>query len=148
MDVNIPIAITKSQITRSIAAETGLSQIEAEKSLSVLYNIIKTTLSTGESISIRGFGKFYVKHQRKRKIRHPSTGKSIIIGPKKVARFKYFKSLLQEINFADFDIDKFNRENELILKQLYDLIKNSGDYEEEEEEEEIQNSYKNIKAGP
>ena len=33
----------------------------------------------------------------------------------------------------NFDINEFIKENELILQQLYDLIENSGDYEEEED---------------
>ena len=33
----------------------------------------------------------------------------------------------------NFDINEFIKENELILQQLYDLIENSGDYEEVED---------------
>ena len=80
--------------------------------------------------------KLYLKYQKRRKIRHPLTGKSIIVGPKKTVQFKCFKSLYQEINYFEFDMDEFNEENKSILQQLYDLIENSGDYEEEEGEGE------------
>ena len=126
------MSLTKAQLVKAIASDTRLSQKKTSVILTVLLDILTSTMAKGDCISIRGFGKFHVKYIRQRKIRHPSTGKIIMVEPRKVARFKYFKSLLQEINFFDYDIDKFNRENELILKQLYDLIKNSGDYEEEE----------------
>ena len=147
MDGKTPIAITKSQIARSISTDYGLSQRKAEKSLSILYNIIKTTLLNGESISIRGFGKFYVKYQRRRKIRHPSTGKIIIAEPKKSVKFIFYKSLDKEINL----FDEFERQNEIILRHLYELIEKTNDYEDEKREiqefekrDKVRKKYKSI----
>ncbi len=91
------------------------------------------TLAKGDSVRIRGFGKFYLRYEKERKIRHPSTGQNIIVGPKKAVKFRCFKSLHQEINYFDFYLYEFKRENEIIFQQLYDLIENSGYYEEEED---------------
>jgi len=123
----------KTQLTRSIANDTGFSQKKSSEILKVLLDSLTEALAKGDSVRIRGFGKFYLNHQKERKIRHPLTGKSIIVGPKKTVKFRCFKSLDQEINSFNFDINEFIKENELILQQLYDLIENLGDYEDEED---------------
>ena len=96
-----------------------------------------STLANGDSIPIRGFGKFYVSDQKERRIRHSLTGQIIIVGPKRAVKFRSFKFLREEINDLGFDFDEFKRQNKIILQLLYDLIENSGDYEEEEEEETV-----------
>jgi nucleoid DNA-binding protein len=128
--------LTKTQLARLIAADTGLSQKKSAKILNVLIDIIKHALARGDSVQIRGFGKFYLKYQKKRTIKHPSTGDNLIIGQKNIAKFRSFKVLHKEINYYDFDITKFFKENEEILKQLFDLIEYCGDYEEQDEEKE------------
>ena len=96
-------------------------------------DILTETLAKGDNVRIKSFGKFYLVHQKARKIKLPLTGKSIIVGQKKTVKFKCFKSLYEEINYFDFDINEFNRENESILQQLFNLIEKTTDYEEEEE---------------
>ncbi|UCE93218.1 MAG: HU family DNA-binding protein, partial [Flavobacteriaceae bacterium] len=114
--------------------DTGLSQKKSFNIVNVLLDIITTSLSKEEIVSIRGFGKFYVKDQQKRKIRHPSTGQIIIVGPKKVVQFKCSKFIYEEIN--SFDFDDFKRQNEITIQQLYYLVENSRDYEDDEEQKQ------------
>jgi nucleoid DNA-binding protein len=127
------MSLTIGQLVRLIASDTGFTKIKSSEMLKVLLHNLTQALAKGDSVKIRGFGKFYLKHQKRRKIRHPLTGKNFVVRAKRVVRFRCFESLHQEINYFYFDIDGFNRENEIILLQLYDLIENSGDYEEEEE---------------
>ena len=122
--------LIKSQLVRSIASNTGFSQKKSFEILKVLLDSLIETLAKGDSVRIRGFGKFYLRYEKERKIRHPSTGQNIIVGPKKTVKFRCFKSLHQEINYFDFYLYEFKRENEIILQQLYHLIENSGYYEE------------------
>jgi nucleoid DNA-binding protein len=128
--------LTKIELIQFIAANTGFSQKKTSEILAVLLNTLTATLASGDSIPIRGFGKFYVSDQKSRNIRHPLTGQIIIVGPKRAVKFKSFKFLRKEINDFVFDFDEFKRQNKMILQLLYDLVENSGDYEEEEEEEE------------
>jgi nucleoid DNA-binding protein len=127
-------SFTKAKLIQLIASDIGFSKRKTSEILSVLLKILATSLAKGDSISIRGFGKFYVSDQKERKIRHPLTGQIILVGPKKVAKFKPFISLREKINDLGFDLDMFKKHNKIILRQLYDLVENSGDYEEEEEE--------------
>jgi len=115
--------LLKAQLVRSIAIDTGFTQKKASAILKVLLDSLTGTLAKDDSVRIKGFGKFYLRYQKERKIRNSSTGQNIIIGPKKTVRFKCFKSLHKEINY--FDLYEFKRENEIILQQLYDLIENS-----------------------
>ena len=128
------MSLTKTQLIKAIASETGFSQKKTSEIYSVLINILTAKLASGDIISISGFGKFYVRNQTKRKIRHPQTGEVIKIGPKRTVKFKSFKFFRKEINGFELDFDEFKRQNKKILQQLYDLIENSGDYEDEEED--------------
>ena len=124
--------LTKTQLIKAIASETGFSQKKSSEIYSVLINILTAKLAADDIISIRGFGKFYVNNQTKRKIRHPQTGEVLKIGPKRTVKFKSFKFLREESNGFGFDFDEFKRQNRIILQQLYDLIENSSGYKEEE----------------
>ena len=131
------MSLTKAKLIQFIAADTGFSQKKTSEILAVLLDILTSTLANGDSIPIRGFGKFYVSDQKERRIRHSLTGQIIIVGPKRAVKFRSFKFLREEINDLGFDFDEFKRQNKIILQLLYDLIENSGDYEEEEEEETV-----------
>jgi nucleoid DNA-binding protein len=131
------MSLTKAKLIQFIAADTGFSQKKTSEIFAVLLDILTSTLANGDSIPIRGFGKFYVSDQKERRIRHSLTGQIIIVGPKRAVKFRSFKFLREEINDLGFDFDEFKRQNKIILQLLYDLIENSGDYEEEEEEETV-----------
>jgi nucleoid DNA-binding protein len=126
------MSLTKTQLIKKIAHDTQLSHKTSHKILTVMLDIIMTALAKDDIISIRGFGKFYSTSWKERKIRHPSTGQIILIGPKKTVRFKSFKYLCEQINGFEFDTEEFIRQNRKILQKLFDLIENSGDYQEEE----------------
>jgi nucleoid DNA-binding protein len=110
-DITFPMSLTIAQLVRLIATDTGLSQKKSSETLKVLLNTLTETLEKSDIVRIRGFGKFYLGYQKERKMRHPLTGKSIIVGPKKTVKFKCFKSLHQEINYSYCDINEFKREN-------------------------------------
>ena len=127
------MSLTKVQLVRLIASDTGFTQKKSSEILKVLLHNLTQAIAKGYSVKIRGFGKFYLRYQKSRKIRHPSTGKNFLVEAKRTIKFRCFKSLHQEINYFDFDMDEFNRDNEIILRQLFDMIENSGEYEEEKE---------------
>ena len=126
---------TKAQFIKAIASDIGFSQKKTSEVFEILLNIMATALANGDNISISGFGKFYLHEQKKRKIRHPLTGKILTVGTKKTIKFKSFKFFRKELNGFEIDFDKFKQQNKKILQQLYDLIENSDDYEEAEEKD-------------
>ena len=131
------MSLTKTQLIKAIASETGFSQKKTSEIYSVLINILTAKLANGDIISISGFGKFYARNQTKRKVRHPQTGEVIKIGPKRTVKFKSFKFLREESNGFVFDFDEFKRQNRIILQHLFHLIENSSDYDEDEEKDTV-----------
>ena len=136
------MSLIKAQLVRLIATDTGLTQKKSAEALKVLLDALTESLRRGDSVRISGFGKFYLRNQKERRIRHPRTGKFIIAGRKNYAKFRNFKALHKAINYFDLDLDEFNRENELILQQLFEIIEYSGDYKEVQEEEDGDMWYK------
>lgn len=106
-EITFPKSLRIGQLARLISTDTGLSLKKSSEILKVLLDTLTAASAMGDSVRIRGFGKFYLRYQKQRKIRHPLTGKSIIVEPKKIAKFQCFKSMHQEIN--DFDINEFNK---------------------------------------
>jgi nucleoid DNA-binding protein len=123
--------VNKFQLVKSIADDTGLTQKRSVQILDLLLNILIQTLSSGETIRIRGFGKFYIRHLAKRRIRHPETGKIMIVESRNMVGFKSSKVFERQINELFWYAEPANRE---ILQQLYELVDNaSDDYTENEE---------------
>jgi len=89
---------TKARFIKAIASDIGFSQKKTSEVFEILLNIMATALANGDNISIRGFGKFYLHQQKKRKIRHPLTGKIVIVGPRRTIKFKSFKFFRKELN--------------------------------------------------
>ena len=65
--------MTKLDIIKKISLETGFTNVEVELFLDSFINSIKTSLSKGEKIEIRGFGSFITKKRNARKARNPLT---------------------------------------------------------------------------
>ena len=72
----------------SITMETGLSKKDATASLDATIKTITDVLSSGENVSITGFGTFSVKERPEREGRIPVTGEKMVIRASKTPVFK------------------------------------------------------------
>ena len=66
--------------------------------LNAYSEIVKSTLVSGESVMISGFGKFVVKETRTRRGRNPATGNDLMLGARRVVTFKCSGMLREKIN--------------------------------------------------
>ena len=66
--------------------------------LNAYSEIVKSTLVSGESVMISGFGKFVVKEKRTRRGRNPATGNDLMLGARRVVTFKCSGMLREKIN--------------------------------------------------
>ncbi len=82
----------------AIAERANLSKADAGRSLDVLIKTIETTLKSGDSIALVGFGTFAVKDRAERTGRNPQTGQEITIAASKVPSFKPGKGLKDAVN--------------------------------------------------
>ena len=88
----------KAEIARRIAEATGLTQVKAEEVVEVLVDEIKGALQQGDSVILRRFGSFEVRHKRARTGRNPKTGDAAAIPARRVVRFKSGKQFKAAVN--------------------------------------------------
>jgi len=61
-------------------------------------NSIKNSLAKGESVEIRGFGKFSVREKNPRVGRNPRSGQKAMIKERRVVTFQASKILREQVN--------------------------------------------------
>lgn len=80
--------MNKSQLVDAIAAQAGLTKVQAKKALEAFIDVTGKTLKAGDKIALVGFGSFSVTKKPARTGRNPRTGAAIKIAAKKVVKFK------------------------------------------------------------
>ena len=92
------MSLTKYDIVEKIQRELDCQTIEAKMATSILLEIIKSSLESGDDVLVSGFGKFCVKDKAKRKGRNLSTGKEVMIPARRVVMFKCSAKLRDKLN--------------------------------------------------
>ena len=92
------MTLTKLDIVDTIYSQLDLPKNKSTQVFESLIEIIKKTLENGEDVLISGFGKFCVKEKMQRKGRNPQTGNDLILGERRVVRFKCSGRLKNKIN--------------------------------------------------
>ena len=88
---------TKRDMVERIAESVGVTGDVARATVqATLDNMIDTLATTGR-IELRNFGVFTVKVTAPRKARNPRTGESVMIGERRVVRFKAGKVMAERI---------------------------------------------------
>ena len=85
--------MNKSEFIKAMAANSGMTQGDAENALNGLVRTVTDELKAGGSITIAGFGTFSVSERAERTGRNPKTGEAITIAAAKAPKFKAGKSL-------------------------------------------------------
>jgi integration host factor subunit alpha len=90
--------MTKADLTEDVYLKTGFSKKESADIVEMVFDLMKTTLESGEKIKLAGFGNFVVKQKATRKGRNPQTGDEIEISSRKILTFKPSQVLKAAIN--------------------------------------------------
>lgn len=90
--------MTKSDMVEKIYEKIGFSKKESAELVEMVFDIIKSTLESGEKIKIAGFGNFVVKEKADRRGRNPQTGEEIVISARKILTFKPSQVLKASLN--------------------------------------------------
>lgn len=80
--------MTKSQLIDNVAAENGLTKVDARKVVESVLNNIQRGLSNDGKTSLQGFGNFSKVERKARVGRNPQTGNPLEIPAKTVIKFK------------------------------------------------------------
>ena len=89
--------MTKADIVNQIAKETGIEKNAVLSVVESFMNNVKTNMSKGENIYLRGFGSFIVKKRAEKTARNISKNTTLIIPAHNIPSFKPAKSFTEEV---------------------------------------------------
>jgi DNA-binding protein HU-beta len=89
--------MTKADIVNKIASETGLEKNEVLRTVESMMSNIKSSLSSGENVYLRGFGSFIVKERAAKTGRNISKNTTILIPAHNIPSFKPAKTFVEEV---------------------------------------------------
>lgn len=90
--------MTKAELVSSISEQTGLSKAKSNEVINAITSAISNALSSGDKVTLVGFGTFTTTERAARQGRNPKTGEVIDIPAKRVAKFKSGSGLNETIN--------------------------------------------------
>ncbi|MBO5361657.1 MAG: HU family DNA-binding protein [Paludibacteraceae bacterium] len=80
--------MNKTDLVAAVAAQAGLTKVQAQKAVEATVDAIAGALKGGDKVQLVGFGTFSVVEKAAREGVNPATGAKIQIPAKKVAKFK------------------------------------------------------------
>lgn len=89
--------MTKAEIVSEIASKTGIDKREVLMVVESLMDTIKTTMTNGEEVFLRGFGSFIIKHRAEKTARNISKNTTIIIPEHNIPAFKPSKEFMEKV---------------------------------------------------
>ena len=90
--------MNKSEMIDQIAASADLSKAAAGRALDATIAAVQAALKKGGTVTLVGFGTFYVGKRAARSGRNPRTGAAIKIKASKVPKFRAGKGLKDAVN--------------------------------------------------
>ena len=104
----------KADLISRISDKTGIPKVDVLVTLETMFKEIKSTLSNGENLYIRGFGSFIIKKRAAKIGRNIKKNISVAIPEHFIPAFKPAKEFVQEIKSSPNikDIPKLENEND------------------------------------
>ena len=90
--------MSKSQIIKNVATETGCSQQQVNNVLNALCTEIQNIVAGGEKAVLVGFGTFYPSKRNESTGRNPRTGEPITIKAAIAPKFRAGKKFKEAVN--------------------------------------------------
>ena len=90
--------MNKAELIEHIAQYAEISKSAAERAVDAMVGAVKRTLRKGDSVTLVGFGTFYVGKRQARAGRNPRTGEALKISAARVPKFRAGKALKDAIN--------------------------------------------------
>lgn len=90
--------MNKTELIDQIAAAAEISKAAAGRALDATVAAVKASLKNGDTVSLIGFGTFYVGERAARTGRNPRTGSALKIKAAKIPKFRPGKGLKEAVN--------------------------------------------------
>jgi len=89
--------MTKADVVSKIAKSTGIDKSTVLASVESFMSVIKSALTEGDNVYLRGFGSFVVKTRAQKTARNISKNTTIIIPKHNIPSFKPAKVFLNSV---------------------------------------------------
>lgn len=93
--------MTKADLINEIAEKTGVDKADVTASVEAFFTIVKSSMSNGNNIYIRGFGSFINKKRKKKIARNISRNTALVIDEHYVPSFKPAKIFVNKIKNSE-----------------------------------------------
>ena len=90
--------VTRAHLVETIFTQVGLSRNESSDLLELVLEQVSSTLESGQSVKISGFGTFSVRQKGRLIGRNPKTGDEVPILPRRVLVFRPSHVLKANVN--------------------------------------------------
>lgn len=87
----------KADLVAAISEKTGVPKVDVLVSLETFFKEVKSSLSEGENVYIRGFGSFVIKKRAKKIGRHIKKNEAIEIPEHYIPSFKPAKIFVEQV---------------------------------------------------
>ena len=92
------VGVNKSDLVESVRSSADLTRGEAESAVDAMISSVMSALSSGERVSVAGFGTFNPTSRAARTGRNPQTGEPVRIAASKGVRFAPASAFKQALN--------------------------------------------------
>jgi len=89
--------MTKADIVTEIAEKTGVEKIAVQATVEAFMDSVKSSLTNGDNVYLRGFGSFVVKTRAEKTGRNISKNTTIIIPAHNIPSFKPAKTFVEKV---------------------------------------------------
>ena len=89
--------MTKIEIVREIASKTGLPTKDVLVIVESMMETIKTSMTNGQEVFMRGFGSFIIKGRAEKTARNISKNTTVIIPAHDIPAFKPAKEFMDQV---------------------------------------------------
>ena len=90
--------MTKAEISRDVARETGLTLPQSLQAIDCVFASITTAIAKGRRVHFRKFGSFSSRKKSERLGRNPKTGEDVTITARTVPVFKASKQRKKDVD--------------------------------------------------
>ena len=89
--------MTKREFANIISDRLRVSKSTAQENVDIIFEGIYDVLSSGESLTINGFGNFEIKQKAERNSRNPRTGEPMTVPARMELKFRPCKQLKEDV---------------------------------------------------
>jgi DNA-binding protein HU-beta len=93
--------VTKADIINQITEKTGIEKSDVTATVEAFFSVVKSSMSNGHNVYVRGFGSFINKKRKKKIARNISRNTAIVIDEHYIPSFKPAKIFISKIKNSD-----------------------------------------------